>query len=104
MALIDTIQTQYVTLATQYGNGQAEGYNGYTVNGNEVLFQEANGGEGFTVNIDELQLSEAEMAELKAAQATKETTAAKETEETGSTAEIEERIANLEAEKEAKNG
>ena len=102
MALIDTIQTQYVTLATQYGNGQAEGYNGYTVNGNEVLFQEANGGEGFTVNIDELQLSEAEMAELKAAQATKETTAAKETEETGSTAEIEERIANLEAEKEAK--
>lgn len=102
MALIDTIQTQYATLATQYGNGQAEGYNGYTVNGNEVLFQEANGGEGFTVNIDELQLTEAEMAELKGAQNTEKTAEAEETTETDGTAEIEERIANLEADKEAK--
>jgi len=76
MTLNAVISAKYSELATQYGNGVAEGYAGYTVQGDNILFTESNNGEGFTVTLADLQLSPEQLAELQNAQNTNGTTAA----------------------------
>jgi len=76
MTLNAVMNESYARLATQYGNGVAEGFAGYTVEGDNVLFTESNGGEGFTVTLADLQLTPEQLAELQNAQNANGTTAA----------------------------
>lgn len=75
-----SVYAQYAVM-DGYGNGVADGLANFSVNGNEVLFEESNG-DKFSVDIEKLALSDEQMAELMG---TTKTGAAKETDEAKNT-------------------